>query len=50
MILSSNAADEATLKAIDGEIKTIVTQAADFAKASPEPQLSELYTDILVEA
>lgn len=50
MILSTNAADEATLKAIDGDIKAIVTHAADFAKASPEPQLSELYTDILVDA
>jgi len=50
IIIKTKAADEAALKAIDGEIKSIVTEAADFAKASPEPQLSELYTDILVEA
>lgn len=50
MILQSKAADEAELKAIDGEIKTIVTEAADFAKASPEPDPAELYTDVLVEA
>ncbi|MCK5445060.1 MAG: pyruvate dehydrogenase (acetyl-transferring) E1 component subunit alpha, partial [Rhodospirillaceae bacterium] len=50
LILESKAADEATLKDIDKDIKTIVTNAADFAKESPEPDLSELYTDILVEA
>ena len=46
----SKAADEATLKDIDRDVKAIVTEAAEFAKTSPEPQLSELYTDILVDA
>ena len=50
LILNTKAADEAALKAIDAEIKAIVTEAADFAKQSPEPDPSELYTDILVEA
>jgi len=49
-ILSTKAADEAQLKDIDRDIKVIVTEAADFAKASPEPDPSELFTDILVEA
>lgn len=49
-ILKAKAADEAQLKDIDRDIKAIVTEAADFAKDSPEPQVSELYTDILVEA
>ncbi|HEX8571112.1 MAG TPA: thiamine pyrophosphate-dependent enzyme, partial [Allosphingosinicella sp.] len=40
---------EDELKRIDGEIKKIVTGAADFAEQSPEPDPSELYTDILVE-
>ncbi len=40
-------ADEAALKKIDQEIKAIVKEAADFALASPEPAVSELYTDIL---
>jgi pyruvate dehydrogenase E1 component alpha subunit len=40
---------EADLKAIDTEIKRIVVEAADFAEQSPEPDASELYTDILVE-
>ncbi len=39
---------EDKLKEIDKRIRTIVTQSADFAESSPEPDLSELYTDILV--
>ena len=50
MILKSKAADEAALKEIDRDIKAIVTEAAEFAKESPEPQVAELYTDILVDA
>ena len=37
-------------KDIDKDIKAVVTAAADFAQASEEPDPSELYTDILVEA
>ena len=40
--------DEAKLKDIDKEIRAIVAEAADFAEQSPEPDLSELHTDILV--
>jgi pyruvate dehydrogenase E1 component alpha subunit len=40
--------DEATIKAIDDEVKAIVLEAADFAQSSPEPDPAELYTDILV--
>ncbi len=47
-ILSAGHSDEAALKAIDKEIKAIVTEAADFAQTSPEPQPSELYTDVYV--
>ena len=36
------------LKAIDAEIKKIVVEAADFAEQAPEPDASELYTDVLV--
>ena len=43
-------ADEAMLKDIDKDIKAIVTAAAEFAQASEEPDPSELFTDILVEA
>jgi pyruvate dehydrogenase E1 component alpha subunit len=36
------------LKRIDNEIKQIVVEAADFAEQAPEPEASELYTDVLV--
>ncbi|CAI8347399.1 MAG: Acetoin:2,6-dichlorophenolindophenol oxidoreductase subunit alpha [Alphaproteobacteria bacterium UBA4588] len=41
--------DEAALKEIDSSVKSVVGQAADFALESPEPDVSELYTDILIE-
>jgi pyruvate dehydrogenase E1 component alpha subunit len=40
---------EDELKKIDGEIKRIVAESADFAEQSPEPDPAELYTDVLVE-
>jgi pyruvate dehydrogenase E1 component alpha subunit len=39
---------EVELKAIDNEIKKIVVEAADFAEQAPEPEASELHTDVLV--
>ena len=43
-------ADEAALKAIDAEVKRIVSDAAEFARTSPEPDPAELYTDVYTEA
>jgi pyruvate dehydrogenase E1 component alpha subunit len=43
-------ADDATLKAIDAEVKKIAADAAEFARTSPEPDPSELYTDVYLEA
>ncbi|QWC58117.1 pyruvate dehydrogenase (acetyl-transferring) E1 component subunit alpha [Erythrobacter sp. 3-20A1M] len=40
---------EDDLKAIDKRIRAQVSEAADFAENSPEPEPSELYTDVLVE-
>ena len=40
---------EDELKAIDKEIKDIVVEAAKFAEEAPEPDASELHTDVLVE-
>ncbi|MGD9812770.1 MAG: thiamine pyrophosphate-dependent enzyme, partial [Sphingobium sp.] len=40
-------ADE--LKSIDQEIRKIVNESADFAESAPEPDMKELYTDVLVE-
>jgi len=41
--------DEETLKGVDKDIRKIVNEAADFAETSPEPELDELHTDVLVE-
>ena len=49
MIGDAKIADEARLKQIDREVKEIVTASADFAQQSPEPDPSELWTDVLVE-
>jgi pyruvate dehydrogenase E1 component alpha subunit len=38
------------LKAMDRDVRAVVTDAADFAQSSPEPDPAELYTDILVDA
>jgi pyruvate dehydrogenase E1 component alpha subunit len=43
-------ADEAALKKIDREVKDVVTAAAEFAQNSPEPDPSELWTDVLIDA
>ena len=39
---------EAALKDIEKQIRVAVNESADFAEQSPEPQPSELYTDVLV--
>lgn len=41
---------EGELKKIDEEAKAIAQDAWDFADASPEPPLEELYTDVLVDS
>jgi len=40
---------EEELKAIDAQIRKTVSEAADFAESSPQPEMRELYTDVLVE-
>jgi pyruvate dehydrogenase E1 component alpha subunit len=40
---------EDKFKEIDKEIRAIVAESADFAESAPEPELHELYTDVLVE-
>ncbi|MBQ4823379.1 pyruvate dehydrogenase (acetyl-transferring) E1 component subunit alpha [Leisingera sp. HS039] len=49
MLLTGKHATEDDLKAIDKEIKEIVSKSADFAKESPEPALEELWTDIYAD-
>ena len=48
LLVGAGLASEEDLKGIDREIKDIVNEAAEFAKASPEPALAELWTDIYV--
>ncbi|MTI08342.1 MULTISPECIES: pyruvate dehydrogenase (acetyl-transferring) E1 component subunit alpha [Curvivirga] len=50
MILTGGHMSEDELKVIDKEVKAIVSDSADFAQTSPEPEASELWTDILVDA
>ena len=50
LLLTGNHATEEVLKAVDKEIKDIVNESAEFAKQSPEPALSELWTDIYADA
>jgi pyruvate dehydrogenase E1 component alpha subunit len=41
---------EAALKEIDGAVRGIVAEAAQFAQDCPEPDPAELWTDVLAEA
>ena len=49
-MLDEKVANETAFKDIDREIKAVVAEAAEFAQNSPEPEPSELFTDVLVEA
>ena len=46
LLLQGGHATDEDLKAIDRDIKAVVNESAEFAKESPEPDLSELWTDI----
>ena len=48
-LLELGYADDKWLKDIEKEVRAEVAEAADFAESAPEPELSELYTDVLVE-
>jgi pyruvate dehydrogenase E1 component alpha subunit len=50
LLLEGKMTDEAALKAVDAEIRKTVNDSAEFAQHSPEPDPSELWTDILVGA
>jgi pyruvate dehydrogenase E1 component alpha subunit len=49
-LIKAGHATEDELKAFDKEVKTIVKASAEFAQTSPEPDPSELWTDVLVES
>ncbi|SNZ07785.1 pyruvate dehydrogenase (acetyl-transferring) E1 component subunit alpha [Cohaesibacter gelatinilyticus] len=48
-LVDAGMASEADLKSIDKEIRAIVSEAAEFAQTDPEPEESELWTDITIE-
>jgi pyruvate dehydrogenase E1 component alpha subunit len=50
LITDKGYADETALKDMDREIRAVVTESAEFAQSSPEPDPSELMTDIYIEA
>jgi pyruvate dehydrogenase E1 component alpha subunit len=50
LIIDAGHADEEALKEIDREIRKVVTDSAEFAQQSPEPDPSELMTDIYLNA
>jgi pyruvate dehydrogenase E1 component alpha subunit len=47
-LLKNQHVDDARLREIDSDVKGTVTKATDFAQTSPEPDPSELFTDILL--
>jgi pyruvate dehydrogenase E1 component alpha subunit len=49
-LIEGGTATEESLKEIENEIRAIVTDAADFATRDPEPDASELWTDITISA
>jgi pyruvate dehydrogenase E1 component alpha subunit len=49
-LIDNGDADEDELKKIDSEIRAIVLEAAEFAQSDPEPDPSELWTDVYVTA
>ncbi len=48
-IEAAGLADQARLKAIDGEVRALIADAAEFARTAPEPEPAELYTDVTLE-
>jgi pyruvate dehydrogenase E1 component alpha subunit len=49
-LIEEEVADEAKLKEWDRGVKDVITEAAEYAQSSPEPDPKELYTDVYVEA
>jgi pyruvate dehydrogenase E1 component alpha subunit len=47
-VIDKKWASEDDLKAIDKEVRDIVADAAEFAQTDPEPDVSELWTDIVL--
>ncbi len=48
-LLTEMGVAEDALKAVDAAVRARISEAAEFAQSSPEPDPSELWTDVLVE-
>jgi len=48
-LIEAGQASEESLKEIDKDVRAIVNEAAEFAQSDPEPDASQLYTDVLVK-
>ena len=46
LLIEKHKISEKEFKAVDSEIKGVVTEASDFALDSPEPNIEELWTDV----
>jgi pyruvate dehydrogenase E1 component, alpha subunit len=46
-LIENEWASEDELKSIDKDVRAVVAEAADFASVDPEPDVSELWTDVL---
>jgi pyruvate dehydrogenase E1 component alpha subunit len=49
-ILEKKYGTDESLKQIETEVRAIVSEAADFATADPEPDAAELWTDVYADA
>jgi pyruvate dehydrogenase E1 component alpha subunit len=49
-LLQGKLCSEDELKEIDAQVRGTVNAAAEFAQSDPEPEESELYTDVLADA
>ena len=49
LLIEKHEISEKEFKAIDAEIKAVVTEASDFALNSPEPDIEELWTDVYAD-
>jgi pyruvate dehydrogenase E1 component alpha subunit len=47
-LLKDQNVDDTRLKEVDSNVKVTVTAATEFAQTSPEPDPSELFTDVLL--
>ena len=49
-LLQEGMATEAELKEVEGKVRQVVAEAAQYAQECPEPDPSELWTDVLADA